>query len=106
MTKCLPAPADQQEMEQHDPAVDAWDFRRQGFDYLNIAEQMELSEKAVRDLVFEYAKRTMATDDDPETLRRLDMGRIELALSSIMQSAAERGHRSYQADAHVDGEAG
>ncbi len=66
--------------------AEATDYRKQSASYSEIAEAMGITIPEAVALVQEHL--TSEAVDDPETQRRLDLSRIEVALSGIAQQVA------------------
>jgi hypothetical protein len=68
-------------------ASEALDYRKQGFGYASIADQMGVPVPDVVALVSE-AIQASGIDLDPETTRRLDIERLDQMISAIMSDAS------------------
>jgi hypothetical protein len=62
------------------------DYRRQSASYAEIAAEAGITVAEAVAIIKEYVN--SAATDDPETIRRLDIERIELGLEGIVQQAS------------------
>lgn len=80
-----PEEADEQEASSS-PQEEAFDYRRQGASYLEIAKAMNIEVAEAIELVSAYIKEIAY--DNPYNSKKIDLERIELMMNGIFQSAS------------------
>lgn len=77
---------DTDNQEASSPQEEAFDYRRQGASYFEIAKAMSLEVSEVIELVSEYIKGIAS--DNPYNSKKIDLERVELMMNGIFQAAS------------------